>query len=106
MMRIIRTEDLTRRLGLSRATIFRNVKAGTLLRLPNRLWRQRYLTGIQLGEVCLGGCGGSCGLHSRQERVASATCSVPHLLSWPNSLCHCSYVRRGKGIVVMPLQPS
>ena len=27
-MRIIRTEDLTRRLGLSRATIFRNVKAG------------------------------------------------------------------------------
>ena len=28
-MRIIRTEDLTRRLGLSRATIFRNVKAGS-----------------------------------------------------------------------------
>ena len=27
-MRIIRTEDLTRRLGLSRATIRRNVKAG------------------------------------------------------------------------------
>ena len=27
-MRIIRTEDLTRRLGLSRATILRNVKAG------------------------------------------------------------------------------
>ena len=27
-MRIIRKEDLTRRLGLSRATIFRNVKAG------------------------------------------------------------------------------
>ena len=27
-MRIIRTEDLTRRLGLSRTTIFRNVKAG------------------------------------------------------------------------------
>ena len=27
-MRIIRTEDLTRRLGLSRATIFRKVKAG------------------------------------------------------------------------------
>ncbi len=30
-MRIIRTEDLTRRLGLSRATIFRNVKAGRFL---------------------------------------------------------------------------
>lgn len=44
MMRIIRTEDLTRLLGLSRATIFRNVKAGrfpALMKISQRAigWR-------------------------------------------------------------------
>ena len=48
MMRIIRTEDLTRRLGLSRATIFRNVKAG---RFPAPIKISQRAIGWRIDEV-------------------------------------------------------
>ena len=47
-MRIIRTEDLTRRLGLSRATIFRNVKAG---RFPAPIKISQRAIGWRIDEV-------------------------------------------------------
>ena len=47
-MRIIRTEDLTRRLGLSRATIFRNVKAG---RFPAQIKISQRAIGWRFDEV-------------------------------------------------------
>ena len=47
-MRIIRTEDLTRRLGLSRATIFRNVKAG---RFPTPIKISQRAIGWRIDEV-------------------------------------------------------
>ena len=47
-MRIIRTEDLTRRLGLSRATIFRNVKA---VRFPAPIKISQRAIGWRIDEV-------------------------------------------------------
>ena len=47
-MRIIRTEDLTRRLGLSRATIFRNVKAG---RFPGPIKISQRAIGWRIDDV-------------------------------------------------------
>ena len=47
-MRIIRTEDLTRRLGLSRATIFRNVKAG---RFPAQIKISQRAIGWRIDDV-------------------------------------------------------
>ena len=47
-MRIIRTEDLTRRLGLSRATIFRNVKAG---RFPASIKISQRAIGWRIDDV-------------------------------------------------------
>ena len=47
-MRIIRTEDLTSRLGLSRATIFRNVKAG---RFPAPIKISQRAIGWRIDEV-------------------------------------------------------
>ena len=48
MMRIIRTEDLTRRLGLSRATIFQNAKAG---RFPAPIKISQRAIGWRIDEV-------------------------------------------------------